>query len=63
MTDAAGRYMKQAAAQLQALDGTLDRAREGAEEFQAEATEIQEAVRDAARRANDLASLMRPDSA
>ena len=54
--------MKQAAAQLQALDGTLDCARDGAEEFQDEAAALQASVRQAAVLAIDLARRMRGGS-
>ena len=61
MSDMAGRYMKQAAAQLEQLDGTLKRACSGAGDFEAEATAIQEAVRNAAQQAAGLAKRMRSD--
>jgi hypothetical protein len=53
--------MKQAAAQLQALDGTLSRACDGSESFQAEAVAIRDLVRRAATDAADLAKRMRVD--
>lgn len=61
MSDLAGRYMKQAAAQLEQLDGTLARATAGAGGFHDEAIAIQESVRAAARLASDLARRMRSD--
>lgn len=62
MSDAASRYMKQAAAQLAALDGTLSRASAGAGDFTVEAEAIQASVREAARQANTLAQRMKDDS-
>jgi len=62
MSATASRYMKQAAAQLQALDSTLDRARDGAEELQHEAEELQASVQQAALRAIDLARRMKDGS-
>ena len=62
MSEAASRYMKQAAAQLRALDATLDRARGGGDEFEAEAAELQQSVREVARRADDLARRMKADA-
>ncbi len=50
--------MKQAAHRLQALDATLDRARDGAEGFQDEAAALQASVQLAAMRAGDLARRM-----
>ncbi len=61
MSDMAGRYMKQAAAQLEQLDGTLKRACSGAGDFEAEAVAIQESVRTAAQQAAELAKRMRSD--
>ena len=59
MSAAASTYMKQAAVQLQALDATLDRARDGAEGFQDEAAALQASVQLAAMRAGDLARRMK----
>ena len=63
MSAAASTYMKQAAAQLQALDATLDRARDGAEEFQDEAAALQASIQEAAMRAGDLARRMKGGTA
>ena len=63
MSAAASRYMKQAAHRLQALDDTLARARDGAEELEDEAAALQASVQEAAMRAGDLARRMKGGTA